>query len=545
MNTDANHFRRSQGSPAFVPLPGSERGPEPGPAAAPGLRTPARDDREIEISVYLRRQRPIPEHLLPGGPPDDAPRTGHGADPADLELATRTLTTLGARIIHADAQTRCLRVGGTIGTLAAIFGTRLEYVQGTTDAPRRHRNGGLSIPAELEGIITAVLGLDDRPAARPRFHFSPAAARIASYTPLDLARIYDFPPGTDGNGSVIAVIELGGGYGAADLQAYFASLGIPVPKVTAIGVDGASNVPGADPRGADGEVLLDVEVAGALAPKAEIKVYFAPNTDAGFIDAVAKAAHGSPTPSAISISWGQSEDQWTEQARTQMDEAFIDATLLGATVTVAAGDNGSADNVPDGKNHADFPASSPHALACGGTSLLADPRTGKVASETVWNDSTHSATGGGVSDAYDVPLWQQHLSIATGTAPATALPGRGVPDVAAVADPRTGYRVRVDGSDMVIGGTSAVAPLWAALLARLSGASGHGCGLLQPALYADASAGTTGAGFRDITAGSNGTYLATAGWDACTGLGVPIGTALASRFRGSVPAISVPGPDAP
>ena len=452
---------------------------------------------------------------------------------------------MGARIIHADPQTRCLRVGGTTGTLASIFGTRLEILRGNASAPRRHRTGALSVPAELDGIITAVLGLDDRPAARPRFHFSPAATQSASYTPLDLARIYDFPAGTDGNGSVIAIIELGGGYGMPDLQAYFSSLGILVPKVSAIGVDGASNLPGADPQGADGEVLLDIEVAGALAPKAEIKVYFAPNTDAGFIDAVSRAAHDSPVPAAISISWGQAEDQWTEQARTQMDEAFVDATLLGATVTVAAGDNGSADNVPDGRNHADFPASSPHALACGGTSLLADPRTGKVSSETVWNDSTHSATGGGVSDAFDVPAWQGHLSVATGTAPAAALDGRGIPDVAAVADPRTGYKVRVDGSDLVIGGTSAVAPLWAALLARLAGATGHGGGLLQPALYAAAPAGTTGAGFRDIIAGNNGTYLATAGWDACTGLGVPIGTALAARIRGSVAAISAPGPDAP
>lgn len=545
MNTDSNHPRHSKDSPAFVPLPGSDRGPEPGPAATPGLRAPAPDDQEIEISIYLRRRQPVPEQHLPGGPPDGDPGTGHGADPADIELATRTLSALGARIIHADPQTRCLRVGGTTGTLAAVFGTRLEILQGKAPAPRRHRTGGLSVPAELDGIITAVLGLDNRPAARPRFHFSPAATQSASYTPLDLARIYDFPAGTDGNGSVIAIIELGGGYGMADLQVYFSSLGILVPKVTSIGVDGASNVPGADPQGADGEVLLDIEVAGALAPKAEIKVYFAPNTDAGFINAVARAAHDSPAPAAISISWGQAEDQWTEQARTQMDEAFIDATLLGATVTAAAGDNGSADDVPDGRNHADFPASSPHALACGGTSLLADPRTGKVSSETVWNDSTHSATGGGVSGAFDVPAWQGHLSVATGTAPAAALDGRGIPDVAAVADPRTGYRVRIDGSDMVIGGTSAVAPLWAALLARLAGASGHGGGLLQPALYAAAPAGTTGAGFRDVIAGNNGTYLATAGWDACTGLGVPIGTALAARFRGSVAAISAPGQDAP
>lgn len=523
MNANPQHPSES---PASVPLPGSERVPEPGPVPAPGVRVAATENEEIVISVYLRRNRQVSEALLPGGPPGSGFNAEHGAAPADLELAARTLRGLGATVLSANAQTRCLRVSGSVGTLGAIFGARLEHVHTAGGAPQRRRTGTLVVPAELGGIITAVLGLDDRPAARPHLHVSPAARQSTSYTPLDLGRIYDFPPGTDGNGTVVAIIELGGGFGTADLDAYFAALGLTAPSVTAIGVDGGKNVPGADPQGADGEVLLDLEVAGALAPRAAIKVYFAPNTDAGFIDAVAAAAHDTPTPAAISISWGQDEDQWTAQARTQMDAAFIDATLLGATVTVAAGDNGSADNVSDGRNHADFPASSPHALACGGTSLRADPLSGKVASETVWNDSTHSATGGGVSDVFAVPPWQRQLSVATRSVHAAPLGGRGVPDVAAVADPRTGYRVRVDGSDLVIGGTSAVAPLWAALLARLSEASGHGHGLVQPALYA----GAGGGGFRDITKGTNGTYRATAGWDACTGLGVPVGTALAARL---------------
>jgi kumamolisin len=290
-----------------------------------------------------------------------------------------------------------------------------------------------------------------------------------------------------------------------------------------VGVDGAQNQPGGDPNGADGEVALDIEVVGGLAPAASIVVYFAPNTDAGFVDAVAQAAHASPTPDAISISWGQSEDQWTAQARQAMDDAFADAVALGVTVTVAAGDDGSADRQADGKPHVDFPASSPHVLACGGTRLEVDG-SGGVTAETVWNDgSGGGATGGGVSAAFELPDWQQPVDV---PAAAGGRTGRGVPDVAAVADPETGYAVRVDGHDTVIGGTSAVAPLWAALVARLVQATGAPLGLSQTALYADAVKGRSPAGFRDITSGENGAYSATAGWDACTGLGVPDGEAL-------------------
>lgn len=321
----------------------------------------------------------------------------------------------------------------------------------------------------------------------------------------------------------MAILELGGGFGQSDLDAYFAGLGLATPAISAVGIDGASNQPGQDPQGADGEVLLDIEVVGALAPKATILVYFAPNTDAGFLDALVGASHATPAPCAISISWGQSEDAWTAQARTALDQALADAAALGITVTAAAGDRGSADGASDGKNHADFPASSPHALACGGTRLEADPATGSIASETVWNDGPDSATGGGYSDVFPVPAWQNalpaHASHRKPKPPHTPA-GRGVPDVSAVADPQTGYTVRVDGSDMVIGGTSAVAPLWAALIARLAQATNRRFGLAQPLLYAQT------AGFRDITTGNNGAYQAAPGWDPCTGLGTPEGTAL-------------------
>jgi kumamolisin len=199
-------------------------------------------------------------------------------------------------------------------------------------------------------------------------------------------------------------------------------------------------------------------------------------------------------------------------------------------VCAASGDDGSRDNATDGQAHVDFPASSPHVLACGGTTLQADPSSGTVRSETVWFHGVGlGGSGGGVSDVFGLPTWQGGVGV-PGDAD-TGRPGRGVPDVSADADPATGYQVRVDGTDMVFGGTSAVAPLWAALVCRLSEALGRPLGLLQPALYAGVQAGHTAPGFRDITTGGNGAYRATAGWDACTGLGVPEGTALLDRLR--------------
>ena len=156
------------------------------------------------------------------------------------------------------------------------------------------------------------------------------------------------------------MIELGGGYRPADLDAYFKSLGLTTPVVTAVSVDHLQNTPTGDANGPDGEVMLDIEVIGAIAPQAKIAVYFAPNTDAGFLDAITTAIHDTTNqPSVISISWGGAESTWTSQAMTAMDEAFQAAAALGITVCAASGDNGSSDAVSDGGDHVDFPASSP------------------------------------------------------------------------------------------------------------------------------------------------------------------------------------------
>jgi kumamolisin len=354
----------------------------------------------------------------------------------------------------------------------------------------------------------------------------------ASFTPTQLAQLYDFPADSDGSGQCIALIELGGGYRKADLKAYFEKLGLPVPKVLTVRVDGGRNAP-SGPDGADGEVMLDIEVAAAVAPKASIAVYFAPNTDKGFLDAITQALHDTVhKPSVISISWGNPEKNWSAQAMTSFDQAFQTAALLGVTICCAAGDAGSGDENPDGgerpdgRAHADFPGSSPNVLCCGGTRVVASGT--QIQHETVWNDDPlRSATGGGVSDVFDLPAWQAEAGV-----PASANPGhrrgRGVPDVAGNADPATGYQVRVDGEEFGIGGTSAVAPLWAGLVALLNQRLGHPVGFLNPLLYGTLRGkGAT----RDITEGDNGAYRAGRGWDACTGWGSPVGTALLEALQ--------------
>jgi kumamolisin len=524
-------------TPATTEQPGSFRAALDSQGAVRPLDPQAR----VEATLVLRRRAEPTTADLTGGPLSAAELAErYGADPEDVERVRQGLSAAGIDVISVDPASRRMRISAPAERLTKFFGTQLDVrtvpVAGQGEVEVRHRSGPLHLPADLEPLVVAVLGLDNRPQARSRFLIAQANAVTTSYSPLDLARVYEMPEGTDGSGQTLAIIELGGGYGQADLDSYFGGLGLSAPSVRAVGVDGAANKPGHDPSGADGEVLLDIEVAGGIAPAADLVVYFAPNTDDGFLDAVSTAAHASPTPTSMSISWGQSEDQWTEQARTAMDQAFADACLLGVTVTAAAGDDGSTDRASDQASHVDFPASSPHVLACGGTSLQADPASGAVRSETVWNNNTSAsssgggATGGGVSTAFALPDWQQSAGVpAAATGSGT---GRGVPDVAADADPRTGYKVLVDGQATVIGGTSAVAPLWAALVCRLAQSLGGKLGLLQPKLYAGLSSTGSVTGFRDITQGNNGAFEARSGWDACTGLGVPIGTDLLTELQG-------------
>ncbi|HEX4769253.1 MAG TPA: S53 family peptidase [Bryobacteraceae bacterium] len=437
-------------------------------------------------------------------------------------------------VADVNMKKRRVQMLGTVAALSKAFETEMQCYQIDTVGPKfRGRTGTISMPEEFKPYVLAVLGLDSRPVAKPHFRFNKRkhqpAAPPSTFTPPQVAQLYSYPSGADGTGQTIAIIELGGGYRTSDLKTYFSSLGIKQPAISAVSVDGGKNAPGGS---ADGEVMLDIEVAGAIAPGASYAVYFAPNTDQGFVDAITDAVHDTMRkPSVISISWGGPEDSWTAQAQNAMNAALQDAATLGVTVTVAAGDNGSSDGVGDSQLHVDFPAASPFALACGGTKLVGSGSN--ISSETVWNEvaNKEGATGGGVSKVFAIPSYQSSANVPAN--PQTNFAGRGVPDVAGNADPATGYQIRYDGQNAVVGGTSAVAPQWAALVAILNQKLGKPVGFLNPALYS-----LPKGVLNDITSGNNddsnlGHYSAGSGWDACTGLGSANGTALLNALQSS------------
>lgn len=508
-----------------VELPGSARPALPDVVLV-GLVDPS---EWVEVTIVSRRRSDLP--IDPSGVPYRLPRSDleqrYGADLEDMAVVARAMSEFGLNVAFQDVGSRRTIVGGTVAALAAAFGAELTMAMsagpiGNSHTVHRYREGPLQIPAGLDGIVEAVLGLDNRPQARPHAWRADPSQVEVSYTPEQLADIYQFPAGLDGAGQHLAIIELGGGFFSEDLDNYFAGRGRAVPSVAAYGVDGAVNVPELDARDS-ACVVAHIEIAGALAPAATQSVFFAPNTDRGLVDALATAIHAEPAPTALSISWGQAENAWTPQALNAVHGQLADAVALGITVCAAVGNHGSSDGVHDGMSHVDFPASSPYALACGGTSLHADPETNVIHSETVWNGLDGGATGGGVSAFFALPAWQADAGVPASRFGAV---GRGVPDVAANADPRTGYDILVDGRRAVVGGTSVVAPLWAALTCRLAQATGQTFGLLHRRLYEGVRPGASTPGLRSITTGDNGDYTAGPGWDACTGLGTPVGAEL-------------------
>ena len=502
-------------------LPGSEKA-----TALDAVRLKATSPKtKITVSVIVKRKEPL-KIKLKGGQANGPARVSrahfkkhHAADPTAIKLVRAFAREFHLKVEPdpTSAARRTVQLTGAAADMQKAFGVVLEQ-KTVNGAEYRVREGAIHLPASLTGVVEAVLGLDNRPQVQPHFRVHAAqAAAPSSYTPPQVAQAYKFPVKASGAGQTIGILEFGGGYRQADLTAYFKTLGIPAPGITAVSVNGGKNNP-SKASGPDGEVMLDIEVAASVAPGAKVAVYFAPNTSRGFIDAVTTAVHDAANkPTVISISWGGPESTWSQQTMLALDAACQSAAALGITITAAAGDNGSTDG---GKgNNVDFPASSPHVLACGGTKLNANGTT--IISEVVWNElaNKEGATGGGVSNVFALPVWQANAHV---PAPSVSTGGRGVPDVSGDADPTTGYTIRVDGQTTVIGGTSAVAPLWAGLIAVANQQLGVQVGFIQPAIYAAKAASA----FNDITQGNNGAFLAGPGWDACTGLGSPIASKL-------------------
>ena len=527
----------------YVKIPGSERKPMKG-----ATKTAAADPNEVMQATIVLRPRqssanaePLEALVARGGRlTREEYQARYGADPADVQTVLKFASSFGLALTKVDMGARTLTLTGKTSNFSKAFQVELAKYE-HSGGSYRGRTGAISIPQELSDIIRSVHGLDNRPQAKPHFRLAKntkkartAAAAATSYTAVQVAKAYNFPTGANGKGETVGIIELGGGYNQSDLSTYFSNLNIsPVPSVVAVSVDGGTNSPTGDPNGPDTEVMLDIEVVGSVASGANIAVYFAPNTDAGFLDAINQAVNDTVNkPSILSISWGGPESSWTAQSLQSFNSALQSAAAVGVSVCVAAGDDGSTDGVTDGEDHVDFPASSPYALACGGTTLKISGST--ISSEVVWNDlsSNDGATGGGVSGTFPIPTWQANANVPPSTNP-SGFAGRGMPDVAGDADPATGYQIEADGQSFAVGGTSAVAPLWAGLIALFNQSQGKSLGYLNPTLYQNV--GESGAAFHDITSGNNGDYKAAIGWDPCTGWGSPNGATLLTALSGSAP----------
>lgn len=342
-----------------------------------------------------------------------------------------------------------------------------------------------------------------------------------TFFPADIAEAYQFPQNLPAGGA-IAIIELGGGWIPSDMTTYFAAIGQPVPDITDIDVGGVTNSPGGD---ADVEVALDIQNAAgvyfyATGKPAVVRMYWANDFAPAIQQIIADKAAGVPI-AAVSISWGADEASSGSDYCQQQDAVFAGLVAAGIPFFAAAGDNDSSDG-GNGQN-VDFPSSSPNVIGCGGTTKTAN-------SEVVWNNGGGEGTGGGYSQVFPAQQWQ------IGAPPnPIGSNGRMVPDVAANADPQTGYNVYVDGSWGVVGGTSAVAPLYAGLFAAINAGGDSLKTVWENEEW-----------FTDITQGGNGSYSALTGPDPCTGLGVPIGEQIAKGLTGGTsPLPPVPLPPGP
>ena len=544
MNQGISGEASASGPGSYVVVPGSLREVMPG-ARALG----AADVNEwIELTIKLRRRKPLPE---PTGLPGKVLTRGeleteYGADPADIDEVSTVLSSMGLKILKTSPISCSIRAGGHVSVIESIFRVKLFHYAHST-GNYRGRKGVIHIPAELDGIITAVFGLDNRKLVKRR----PIRKRATSldlatraeasrswFFPAELAAIYSFPAG-DGQGQTVGLLEFGGGYFSSDLGTFCQNAGVSVPSVRAVSVN---NTPTDSKDGAEGEVMLDVEVVAGVCPAATIVVYFSTFDENGWVDAIDTAVHDQENPlTVLSCSWGYAEDAaggWAAGTVNSINDTLKSAALLGVTICVAAGDDGSSDAVSDGHAHVDFPASSPYVLAVGGTTLKKSS-TGAI-TETTWKDGdglrqdNGGSTGGGVSTQFARPSWQ---TVDISSINPGSIEGRVVPDVAADASANTGYWTVVDGQGGVAGGTSAATPLWASLVARLNASLGRPVGYLNPLLYAGANGQALGLTVcRDITSGDNDTapiggYSAGPGYDAVTGWGVPIGSSLLDGLK--------------
>jgi kumamolisin len=511
----------------------------------------------IELTIAVRRMKQLPDlSALDDKRPverkymtRDQLRTEYGSDPSAVEKIEKFAAVHHLVVTRDERASARLGLAGTAANVSAAFGVKLLDYSHPKLGEFHARTGPVMLPADVADAITGVFGLNNHrvmhrmPRQRQKVDAVASKAKARPwFVPTELASIYNFPD-ADASGQCIGLLEFGGGVEQSDVNAYFQQIGVTTPGIQIVPVDGVSTDPSADPN-STGEVMLDIDVAGALAGGAKVAVYFSTFDEKGLVDILSTVINDSTNdPSVLSVSWGWDENQpfnsdnilWSPAAIDHVNQSLLAVAQLGITVCVSTGDDGSEAQVKDGNAHVNFPATSPYVLAVGGTTLHArKAQNGQVSvTEVVWNDGPGSGTGGGISDITPVPGWQEGKvprSINAGN-----FAGRAIPDVAADADPATGYLTMSGGQLGVVGGTSASAPLWGSLITRINALIKGRVGNFNALLY-----GTLGPNgvLRDITSGNNdtdglldGQFAAGTGWDACTGWGAPDGAKLLNALK--------------
>ena len=526
---------------------------------AGAVRTGSANPSEtLTVSLRVRRKPgapALPDSSARGADPSrgsapmsrEAFAATYGAAQADLDQVATFAARQGLEVLESDAARRTVVLSGSVAQMQTAFGVELGTYK-TAEETYRGREGVINLPSDLNGIVEGVFGLDNRRMAKPLIakvgqaseQGAGPALGTSPMTPTQMSQLYNFPQ-VGGHGQTIAILEFGGGFVLNDVQTYFHNLGVAMPSLATVLVDGATNNPGKEDYTV--ETNLDISVAGGAAPGAGLAVYFAPWTEQGWVDVVTKAVHDTTNkPTVISISYGLPEgtDIWSQSAIDAVSATFQEAALLGVTVLVASGDRGSTCGLTDGKAHAMYPGSDPGVICVGGTTI--SNVNGANFTESTWSD--FGVTGGGISDMFALPAWQAWAGVPV-SANGGGHTGRGLPDIAGNASPNSGYMLNIQafgGAYGPIGGTSAAAPLYAALVARLNVAVGEPLGFLNTNLYAFAGPYV----YRDIADGvSNGTpgYKSGPGWDACTGFGSVNGMAILEALQGvgEPPAMAVVG----
>jgi kumamolisin len=504
---------------ANIELAGSKR-PEPEGGVIVGEL-----DRRLQVVVTVYLKDPALDERRSGeaaGPANEAPlsrrslarhRTTQYA-PAAKAIA-RFAARHGLVVRRRSLARRCVILRGTAARIERAFGTSLRLFD---DGTRRFqvRSGPLLVPADIAPFARAVLGLDHRPQVQHRIQSLAGPGVGEGLWPNEIARLYGIPADQDGAGQSVGIIAAGGGYQSSDFDDVATHMGRAAPVIVDQSVNGITNSFGSSVR-ADEELALDMQVLYGVAPGAKIVVYFTEPNTGGLVDALSQAIHDDKNrPRVITISWGSSEQTWHDSARASAQAALCDAKSLGVTVIAASGDSLATGGLAHRGANVFFPASSPYVLGCGGTTATLDGVGTAIASEEVWKEG-NAGTGGGISDFFPTPDYQQGLQL-----PPSVNDGghrRGVPDVAGAAASTPGYRIMLNGASRSKDGTSAVAPLWAGLIALANAARQRPLGFVNPVLYANPSL------FRPITSGDNRVdglgYGAGSPWNACTGLGVP------------------------